>query len=158
MNWIKILIEHILLILGHDLHQVWSRLLSDKSSLQQYSHAMRTLATEHWPQGSEDASRVAWCVSMCEQYFSEQGYLHTLLLKDLRRQSHNMPTLVSPQHLPLTALGVVATVEEWKGRKVQLLDVGSCYNPFGSFPQFEVTAIDIAPAHKVCSFFSLFCK
>lgn len=39
--------------------------------------------------------------------------------------------------------------------RIRLLDVGSCYNPFSSFAEFEVTAIDIAPAHetvKYCDF------
>ncbi|KXJ84079.1 hypothetical protein RP20_CCG021900 [Aedes albopictus] len=39
--------------------------------------------------------------------------------------------------------------------RVRLLDVGSCYNPFSKFADFEVTAIDIAPAHesvKYCDF------
>ena len=33
--------------------------------------------------------------------------------------------------------------------KMRLLDVGSCYNPFGRFDEFMSLAIDIAPAVKV---------
>ena len=43
-------------------------------------------------------------------------------------------------------------------RKWKLLDVGSCYNPFSKFDKFEVTAIDIAPAHPTvlsCDFLSV---
>lgn len=32
--------------------------------------------------------------------------------------------------------------------KVKLLDVGSCYNPFSVFEDFDVTAVDIAPAQE----------
>lgn len=32
--------------------------------------------------------------------------------------------------------------------RIRLLDVGSCYNPFSAFAEFEVTAIDIAPAQE----------
>ncbi|XP_012259101.2 S-adenosylmethionine sensor upstream of mTORC1 isoform X1 [Athalia rosae] len=42
--------------------------------------------------------------------------------------------------------------------KVKLLDVGSCYNPFGHVKYFEVTAIDLAPSCEEvlqCDFLSL---
>lgn len=43
--------------------------------------------------------------------------------------------------------------------KLRLLDVGSCYNPFGRYESFDVTAIDIAPAAdsavQQCDFLSL---
>ncbi|XP_063852391.1 S-adenosylmethionine sensor upstream of mTORC1-like [Scylla paramamosain] len=32
--------------------------------------------------------------------------------------------------------------------KIRVLDVGSCYNPFAVFPEFEVTAFDLYPAHE----------
>lgn len=110
---------------------------------------MSTLAIQHWRQNNENASRVTWCVSVCDQYFRHQGDLHNLLLKDLRRREHNVPTLVSPPHLPPTSEEVNKTIEEWKGKELKMLDVGSSYNPFLDYKQFDVTAIDIAPAHKV---------
>lgn len=33
--------------------------------------------------------------------------------------------------------------------KLKLLDVGSCYDPFRSFNEFDTTAIDISPANEV---------
>lgn len=114
-----------------------------------YSHAMSTLATRHWERGEEDSSRVSWCVSVCDSYFKHEGDLYNLLVKDLRRREHAMPTLVSHEHLPPTAVGVSEILDEWKDRKLRMLDVGSCYNPFLGYTQLEVTAIDIAPAHKV---------
>lgn len=110
---------------------------------------MSTLATQHWGQGEGDGSRVAWCVSVCDNYFKCQGDLHTLLLKDMRRREHGMPTLVSPGHLPPTEESVGKILDKWKDRKLKMLDVGSCYNPFLAYTQFEVSAIDIAPAHEV---------
>ena len=39
-------------------------------------------------------------------------------------------------------------------KQLRLLDVGSCYNPFKSFPEFRPLAIDIAPAVAVGAFTS----
>ena len=139
------------LFTGKRFDEVWLSLLSDQPLLSAYSHAMSTLATQHWRQGTDNASRVTWCVSVCNQYFKHQGDLHNLLLKDLRRREHNVSTLVSPLHLPLTAEQVKEIIEEWKGKKLKMLDVGSCYNPFLDYKEFDVTAIDIAPAYKVFS-------
>lgn len=60
-----------------------------------------------------------------------------------------MPLLVPRELLPATAEKVDKLVEEFTSRKWHLLDVGSCYNPFAVYPQFEVTAVDIAPAVEV---------
>jgi hypothetical protein len=61
-----------------------------------------------------------------------------------------MPTSIPLPLLPASPDQVVGVVEGWKGGKaLRLLDVGSCYNPFQFFSQFQVTAIDIAPADKV---------
>ena len=74
-----------------------------------------------------------------------------LLAKDLKRKSHDMPTLIPLSVLPATIEEVVEIVKKWNnGDVLNLLDVGSCYNPFQSYTQFQVTALDIAPADKVC--------
>lgn len=116
-----------------------------------YSQAMNALAVESWEQGfrEKEGSRISWCVQMCEEYFASQGTLYMLLLKDMRRRDHAMPTLVSFPYLPYTMEDVIKVVEEWTDKRLKLLDVGSCYNPFLRHPLFEVTAIDIAPANKV---------
>lgn len=133
-------------ITGHGFREVWSKLLADDSSLRAYSHAMSTLATSHW---GEEASRISWCVQVCAEYFAPQGALQKLLLKDMRRKDHAMPTLVPLSLLPCKENGVIEVVGKWKERTLTVLDVGSCYNPFLNYDQFQVTAIDIAPANEV---------
>lgn len=119
---------------------------------------MSTLATGSWEaQSSKGASRIQWCVRVCEEYFAYQGTLHKLLCKDLRRREHDMPTFIPLPLLPHSLEEVNKVVEEWNGGKtLRLLDVGSCYNPFHQYTQFQVTAIDIAPADKVrsCRYFN----
>ena len=115
---------------------------------------MSKLATGSWSseEGRSRGSRISWCVEVCEEYFGVDGALHKLLLKDLRRRNHMMPTLVSSSLLPSTEEEVAEVVKkQWHDRRFSLLDVGSCYNPFLCYLQFEVTAIDIAPADKVCN-------
>lgn len=110
---------------------------------------MRSLAIGPWQQARDkEGNRIAWCVDVCEEYFA-RGTLAKLLLKDLRRTVHQMPTLVPLDILPKTEEDVSHLAQCFNSRKLFLLDVGSCYNPFKKFPQFEVTAIDIAPADKV---------
>lgn len=147
-------------IAGDDVEVVWSNLLSDKSSLEAYSHAMSTLAKGSWEaQSSNGASRIQWCVQVCGEYFAHEGVLHRLLCKDLRRRDHKMPTLVPLLLLPHSLEEVHKITETWNGGKtLRLLDVGSCYNPFCRYTQFQVTAIDIAPADKVSSLEPLTCR
>lgn len=77
------------------------------------------------------------------------GLLQKLLLKDLRRCGHTMSPIVTPTLLPASEEGVSDVVRRFNSQKWSLLDVGSCYNPFVQFHQFDVTAIDIAPANQV---------
>lgn len=133
---------------GHTFEDVWSKLLSDRAALSAYSSAMRALATGSWQEeGGQVASRITWCVQTCMEYCQ---HLSSLLLKDLRRKSHGMPTLVPVSLLPGTPHQVAQQVCKWNcATTLKMLDVGSCYNPFQTYPQFEVVAIDIAPANKV---------
>ena len=129
-----------------DVATVWREHLADRSSLQQYSIAMYSLAKGPW--SKHGGGRVKWCADACDEYFSG-GTLGKLLLKDLRRVEHNMSTLVPLDLLPLSLQEVEVVVERFGTRKWHMLDVGSCYNPFTEYHQFEVTAIDIAPAVEV---------
>lgn len=119
--------------------------MSDRDSLHVYSQAMQQLATESW--AGKDGGRIGWCEQTCEDYRSHR--LEQLLLKDLRRKSHEMPTLVHTSLLPMLPFGVKELVRQLNIRAWRLLDVGSCYNAFHTSPQFDVTAIDIAPAVEV---------
>lgn len=141
---------------------MWRELLGDSATLQAYSQAMHSLATQHWAVpatlgvggggGGEDGhgcSRISWTVEACEDYYGKDRAMHRHLLKDLRRMAHGTPTLVAPSLLPSTEEAVLELVDEMATGSRTLLDVGSCFNPFSSFKCFDVTAIDIAPAHEV---------
>lgn len=124
--------------------ELWKEHISDKDSLRVYSKAMQDLAIGPWAE-TVDGSRITWCVNACDEYSSHR--LENLLLKDMRRQNHSMPTLV--EQLPSSPAAVRELVDRLKNRHWKLLDVGSCYNPFAVWPQFDVTAVDIAPASEV---------
>ena len=134
-----------------DVTAQWRELLDDRDELKEYSTAMHLLAVGPWDRsGSKDGGgRIEWCVGVCYEYFTG-SHLQKSLLKDLRRVGHGMPTVLSDKLLPESAESADALVKEFASRAWTLLDVGSCYNPFERFSQFNVTAIDIAPAVEVC--------
>ncbi len=129
---------------------LWREHLKDHSSLSNYATAMYALATGPWAKhkAQGEGGRIEWCVDVCCEYFLG-GQLKKLLLKDLRRTEHGMPTLLHPMLLPPSPEQVEGVAREFEGRRWRLLDVGSCYNPFAEHSQFDVTAVDIAPAVEV---------
>lgn len=147
---------HAIIIPGsHNIEKIWSDHLKDREGLKLYSEAMQSLATGPWAQ--QGGGRISWCVSVCKEYY-EGGALSKMIHKDLRRRGHNMHTLVPTELLPSSDADVARMVELFQQRKWKLLDVGSCYNPFSKCDEFEVTAIDIAPADPTvlcCDFLSV---
>ena len=136
---------------------VWEKHLSDKATLASYSTAMATLATGPWikqPEG--EGSRIKWCINAIKEYYSTDGKLKQLLEKDIRRLGHGNPTLVDEPHLPRSCDSVADIVKQLNARRLKLLDIGSCYNPFKDYKEMEVVAIDIAPASKVHYYCNLF--
>lgn len=110
---------------------------------------MHSLATGSWAK-KHDNNRIIWCVDTIREYFHVG--LEKALLKDLRRLGHGMPTIVDHKELPKTDQEVAKVIDLFISKPtLQLLDVGSCYNPFTPFEQFEVVAVDIAPAVEVGS-------
>ncbi len=107
---------------------------------------MAALAKGPW--AIKKSSRIQWCLDRCTEYF-HSDLLQKLLSKDLRRIFHAMPSVVCVESVPCSEEGVVKVVQGFKGRSLRLLDVGSCHNPFNALPQFDVTAVDIAPACEV---------
>lgn len=136
---------------------MWLDHLQDKDGLKRYSEAMRKLAVGPWAE--QGGGRITWCVEVCDEYFGVGGALVKMIGKDLRRVGHDMPTLIPIKLLPSSDADIERMVHEmFASRKWKLLDVGSCYNPFSKFDKFEVTAIDIAPAHPTvlsCDFLSV---
>ena len=111
---------------------------------------MHSLATGPWKkEKQEEASRITWCVDAIREYFSAGKLLH-LLEKDLKRLGYGNPTQVEESLLPKSLDDIGICVSEFNSsRHLQLLDVGSCYNPFKSYKEYNVVAIDIAPATEV---------
>ena len=135
---------------GCDPGKVWSELLEDEETLQSYSIAMHRLATSNWTTAAGgEASRISWCVETCHEYYGRGCGLQRQLLKDLRRHSHGMPTLLTFDLLPIDEAGVSELVQGVAAGVWAVLDVGSCFNPLVSYQEFAVTALDIAPADEV---------
>jgi len=108
---------------------------------------MHTLATVDWAK-KHNNNRITWCVESIKEYF--HAGLMKVLKKDLRRLDHQMPTIVDLAELPKTEQEVAKTVDYFVNKhSIELLDVGSCYNPFVQFEDLEVLAVDIAPAVEV---------
>lgn len=134
---------------------MWLDHLKDRDGLEEYSKAMRCLATGPW--AKQGGGRITWCVEVCKEYFVG-GTLTKLIQKDLRRRGHSMTTLLPIELLPCSDADVAKAVEMFQRKTWNLLDVGSCYNPFNELECFEVTAIDIAPADSSvlsCDFLSI---
>lgn len=136
--------------LGEDAAQVWKQHTQHEEDLQTYANAMHTLATQHWEARQQvNTSRVIWIHSAIMEYF-QGGEMQRTTEKEMRKIEHldlkaDDSDLANGCKLPLTS-------------KVRLLDVGSCYNPFLVYDEFDVTAIDLCPAHlsvKRCDFLSL---
>lgn len=139
----------------------WSQHLKRKQRLQIYAEAMESLATTFWNsntavrnsskgnQGKEH-NRIEWAVQFCLDYFGAAE------LVSLQYQRDRELRILSSMNTSLTQ----GVYDSWQGNlngRLKLLDVGSCYNPFSQYDQFDVTAIDIAPANSdviECDFLS----
>ena len=141
---------------GKSTEEVWEAHKSDRAALEAYATAMHSLATGPWQQqqkhkeaatGEDD--RIQWCISAIEDYYLH-SQLTKLLLKDVKRVEHQMPTLLQADLLPRSRDEATAVAASFSsGRRLKLLDVGSCYNPFLGHPLLEVTAVDLCPAVEV---------
>ncbi|XP_023227298.1 probable methyltransferase BMT2 homolog isoform X2 [Centruroides sculpturatus] len=113
---------------NHD--AVWMTHLNDIEKRKEYSKAMFQLATTAW---LEKNTRITWCHQTCIDYFCG-GKLKRLLEKsNLCNDKADNNCINKKIILPLVG-------------KVKLLDVGSCYNPFSVYPEYQCTAIDLTPA------------
>lgn len=126
--------------------RAWNDHLESTSTLQNYAFAMRDLALKHWEQNdlksktkAELRSRILWSINYCTEYFLKDETI-TAIREREKRILIELGSEAKEQEIK------VGTERKRDGDKIDLLDVGSCYNPFNKFVNFRVTAIDIAPA------------
>lgn len=153
--------------------RAWSQHLEDAGRLRGYASAMRSLATRFWEPNtaskaghrtrsstSTEHNRIAWSVRFCAEYFGGDGEdpSKSMLLQQREREHRIRTEAMSAEERGEgddDEVGQLWTAPE----KLRLLDVGSCYNPFGRYEQFDVTAVDIAPAEgsavRQCDFLAL---
>lgn len=134
--------------------KAWCEHLKSKSKLDKYATAMKDLATKYWEENDkksaakiESRSRILWSVKFCNEYFLNERIISDLRNRELRIEKE---LLTATPTMTITdvddVLPASERIELFKSKKIDLLDVGSCYNPFRKFPEFNVTAFDIAPA------------
>lgn len=136
----------------HGAENAWLDHLRGKSKLDKYAVAMKDLATKFWEENDkkssvkiESRSRISWTVNFCQQYFLHDKIVSDLRNRELRiEKEHFADAVADSVYGALPA--VTERIERFQSAKISLLDVGSCYNPFGNIVEFNVTAIDIAPA------------
>lgn len=129
--------------------EAWKEHVEDEDTLQHYADAMYGLATGHWSRPDAPESRTQWCRNVCVEYFFNGGLQKALEKDERRRRFHEE----EGKGLPVTAsIGENGNaIEPPVEGKLNLLDVGSCFNPFREFGEFLSLGIDIAPANEaVC--------
>lgn len=124
--------------------QVWREHCQDRETRRKYAETMLQLATTVWPY----RDRIEWCYQTLRSYFFEGGLEHSL-----RRHYRKIGLPCSDSVIEQARRQLAMP-----SGKVRLLDVGSCYNPFGSYDDIDALAIDLTPATKdvvECDFLKL---
>ncbi|XP_015437263.1 PREDICTED: probable methyltransferase BTM2 homolog [Dufourea novaeangliae] len=123
----------------------WKRHVTRKDVLQKYASSMQKLATTYWLENNLNTKhttlcRVEWIKSQCEEYFLNGG------IQKYDDKEENIKTKINADIVEnensIYCNSYIRNVEDLI-QKITLLDVGSCYNPFGTLNIFEVTAIDL---------------
>lgn len=149
------------LLEGRKAEEVWKNHVQDQETLDKYSESMKQLATTYWESNGEE-SRVEWVKEQVERYFwgegkvREQGKDQKRLLrsKDNGRGEKVNESTPSDGDFKESKLMEKEKVET----PLRVLDVGSCYNPFGECERWQVLPVDIAPATprvQFCDFLSV---
>ncbi|XP_055376256.1 S-adenosylmethionine sensor upstream of mTORC1 [Condylostylus longicornis] len=130
----------------------WKDHLENLENLEKYSLAMQQLA-QLWKENSStkvsDNSpkkvaqcRVQWISKEIENYYTQH-------LICCRSKELHLSNIWFNEKLPNFE-------EHVKIDQIEILDVGSCYNPLRNFPKFKVTAIDLCPNRALSVFKSDF--
>ncbi|XP_063445843.1 S-adenosylmethionine sensor upstream of mTORC1-like isoform X2 [Mytilus trossulus] len=145
-----------------DLDEIWKTHCSDQSVLKEYADAMYNLSSNHWSKLPE--TRIDWCHATIMEYFYKDG-LKKALVKEQRRHAHRLKTKLATKDRNLLGRSeenrkmimrsddaqeeVLSTLDFPESQiqgKIRLLDVGSCFNPFACYDDFQAVGIDIGPA------------
>lgn len=126
--------------LGAD--HAWKQHLEQEKQLRDYAEAMKTLSESHWSKRDAEPNRIEWAIKSVKEYFDNQLPKHRekeeRILKIVYEENINpYPPIACYRRIP-------DDIEE--NQKLRLLDVGSCFNPFKKYLDFDVTAVDIAPS------------
>jgi len=121
--------------------------------LLKYASAMKTLATEMWQTSRHHDDRILWALECTGQFYREGG-LVKVLEKNIRREKYAKDGVLPSPESVCAARG--DTLDVCQGRRIRLLDVGSCFNPVKTHPltsalQIEPCAIDLCPAPESIS-------
>lgn len=131
--------------------RAWQEHMQAKSQLQNYAQAMKELAVNHWETNEQklqadnsnkskfqQRNRITWTRNFCCDYFQNAETIDRIRQRELR--------ILNELKIDCTEINRQAASTHFPVEKIELLDVGSCYNPFKTYSEFQVTAIDIAPA------------
>lgn len=114
----------------------WKKHCSDEDKLKKYATAMKVLSSTYWESNfmkkSKPVSRIAWTSVTCITYFTES-------IEQFRQKEYSV---INKFSIPVD----IQIESNLSNHKWKLLDVGSCYNPFKVFDNFEIMPIDISPA------------
>lgn len=112
--------------------RAWQQHCQNKEALTKYAKYMEKLATQYWSENNEGSVRISWAANFCINYFINKLYL----------SYHEKEKSI--------AIKIYKTIdtEEKFSDTINVLDVGSCYNPFQIYKTFlNVMAIDLCPAN-----------
>ncbi|OXU29011.1 hypothetical protein TSAR_005139 [Trichomalopsis sarcophagae] len=134
--------------------ETWKTHITQNDKLNHYAESMYQLATEHWVEKSKTSApltycRVEWIKHQCKEYFFNGG---------MKKFDDKEVHLLNKDTEELNKIDYSTKIKTTIDSKINVLDVGSCYNPFSSEHLFSVTAIDIAPYSKdvtKCDFLNL---
>lgn len=96
---------------------------------------------------NEDTSRILWTKRKILEYYYNGGLDNQLIRDENRIKRHKLKDPEFKENV-VNNINEEIRFEEKNNGRIKLLDVGSCYNPFSPFKEFEVTGLDIAPAYE----------
>lgn len=116
--------------------KAWHEHCKNQSKLVKYADYMQKLATTHWENNcasnrSAAFCRIEWTVNYCNNYFTNKEY------EKYREKEKVIASKINLSNLEMESFS----------EPLKLIDVGSCYNPFKKYENYDVFAIDLCPAN-----------